>query len=602
MNNTVLRKTRTGWNAERYQGTYTEKFRVSSAYDEAAEIDAVLKYLEVESHHQNVLLIGMRNFKLVQAIAARLSKYSNLIVVEPTEDERIVLQCSPETFAEVAGNGKVSLIIGGTDHVMRQINAALYQKRFYYNAKHFKCITAPYIKASRPKEVGDLFSSAFEGMRALMSGFGNSIEDILVGYDNFVNNWSMYLEGLPSDVFKDGFREKPCIIVGAGPSLDKNIKALKSVRHQALVIAVDAALDRLLEEGIVPDSVATIERTEKSSLFYDKHQRIEDIVFLGPSLIQSDIISKFDMRIFTGRAQDPLIDGVIRQLGFESLEIGANVSHLPLAFAKYMGCDPIVFVGMDLAYQDDRTHAGSLGESHDIQNLYHKDEHVTYVKGQSGEQLKTLTFFMYAKKHIEQFILMDGQRSYYNCTGGGAEIYGAQNRSLEDVFGAIPKEAALNGQLEAFYRRIATMRTDAERAALTDTCIAFFNSVRGEFEDFKRFLDARLREVSSDKAPCLDLLERHLQQMDEQRSRYPVCSFIIQSVMIDYHNRFRQAPVSPSPQELESLKALTRNLYKTLDSVSDKAIESLEAYVMVLESQRKHFDACRGGHEEGMIH
>lgn len=51
----------------------------------------------------------------------------------------------------------------------------------------------------------------------------------------------------------------PVIIVSAGPSLDKNVKELRKAQGKAFIIVVDAALRTVLQAGVQPDIVCTID-------------------------------------------------------------------------------------------------------------------------------------------------------------------------------------------------------------------------------------------------------------------------------------------------------------------------------------------------------
>ena len=57
---------------------------------------------------------------------------------------------------------------------------------------------------------------------------------------------------LVSDL-KDDFTDVPMIIVGAGPSLAKNIEHLRSAQEKAIIVCVARALNSLQSAGIVPD-------------------------------------------------------------------------------------------------------------------------------------------------------------------------------------------------------------------------------------------------------------------------------------------------------------------------------------------------------------
>jgi len=58
------------------------------------------------------------------------------------------------------------------------------------------------------------------------------------------------------------FKGIPAIVVGAGPSLDKNVALLKEVNDNAVIIAVDRTLGLLIPLGITPHLVPFIDYSE----------------------------------------------------------------------------------------------------------------------------------------------------------------------------------------------------------------------------------------------------------------------------------------------------------------------------------------------------
>ena len=67
---------------------------------------------------------------------------------------------------------------------------------------------------------------------------------------------------------KDKFRDSASVLVGAGPSLDKNIFHLPLVREKAVIIASDAALKPLLRQGVVPDFVMVLDPQDDIVKFF----------------------------------------------------------------------------------------------------------------------------------------------------------------------------------------------------------------------------------------------------------------------------------------------------------------------------------------------
>jgi hypothetical protein len=76
-----------------------------------------------------------------------------------------------------------------------------------------------------------------------------------VWQQNFQANRSTIEQNLGVIALKNKFRNLPCIVVGAGPSLDKNVRFLHRAQNKAVIISCDAALKPLMGHGIVPEFV-----------------------------------------------------------------------------------------------------------------------------------------------------------------------------------------------------------------------------------------------------------------------------------------------------------------------------------------------------------
>ena len=86
------------------------------------------------------------------------------------------------------------------------------------------------------------------------------------------------------------FENLPAIIVGAGPSLDKNVTLLREVKDRAVIIAVDRTLGLLLPLGITPHLVPSI---DYSKINYDEkyapHQLEEKLFMVSAQTVYHKI-------------------------------------------------------------------------------------------------------------------------------------------------------------------------------------------------------------------------------------------------------------------------------------------------------------------------
>ncbi|MCE9537517.1 MAG: DUF115 domain-containing protein, partial [Nitrospirae bacterium] len=222
-----------------------------------------------------------------------------------------------------------------------------------------------------------------------------------------------------------------------GPSLEKNIHLLRELDGRAVIIAVDTALRLLLPLGIKPDIVTTIDFNQinfekfkdvpidpEISLVYHCGGYYESIrAFHGPRFTQSHV---------PNRIPDWLLQYVDDKGDIAS---GTTVAHLSFHLARLMGCDPITFIGQDLAFPKNQIHAADL-------SLWKvSTEDWDTVEDIFGEPVGTMGSFKHAIHHFEK-AFKDTKALIIDATEAGAKKAGARVMRLRDVideYCAVPK-------------------------------------------------------------------------------------------------------------------------------------------------------------------
>src|SRR5690606_10154588 len=146
---------------------------------------------------------------------------------------------------------------------------------------------------------------------------------------------------------RDAATGKPAIVVSAGPSLRRNIDALKDprVRERFVIIAVQTVLRPLLAAGIRPHFVTALDYHEISRRFYEglTAEAVEGITLVVEPKANPAILDAYPGRIrcVGDKVLDQLLGaGLRRERG--TLTPGATVAHLAYYLARHMGCDPVV--------------------------------------------------------------------------------------------------------------------------------------------------------------------------------------------------------------------------------------------------------------------
>lgn len=170
--------------------------------------------------------------------------------------------------------------------------------------------------------------------------------------ENLAKNIGWYAAAMGVGKLRDIHRGKPAIIVSAGPSLRKNIHLLKEAAGKVVIIATQTMLKPLLEMGVEPDYVTSLDYHDICTRFYENLPRGLKTRLVAEPKATSKIFGMYPGPIHL--LGSDFCDKMIREMidGKERLRAGATVAHLAFYLAEHLGCDPIIFVGQDLGFTD----------------------------------------------------------------------------------------------------------------------------------------------------------------------------------------------------------------------------------------------------------
>jgi hypothetical protein len=170
--------------------------------------------------------------------------------------------------------------------------------------------------------------------------------------ENIARNIGWYAATPSMARLKDKHKGTPAIIVSAGPSLRKNKHLIKDAAGKAVIVAVQTTLQPLLELGVEPNYVTSLDYHQICTRFFEK---------LPPTL-RTELVAepKATTAIF-GMNPGPIsllgndfAESLVREMKLNKAKLpsGATVAHLAYYLAEHLGCDPIIFVGQDLGFSD----------------------------------------------------------------------------------------------------------------------------------------------------------------------------------------------------------------------------------------------------------
>lgn len=169
---------------------------------------------------------------------------------------------------------------------------------------------------------------------------------------NVAYNLPTYVATPPIDHLKGRFAGYPGILVAAGPSLRKHLDMLAGLQDRAAICCVQTVFKTLLAKGITPHFVTSLDYSEISKRFFEGVQDFRGVHLVAEPKAASHVVDAYGGPV-------SLLDNSFARMclgddlaGRSGLRAGATVAHLCFYLLEYLGCDPIIMIGQDLAFSD----------------------------------------------------------------------------------------------------------------------------------------------------------------------------------------------------------------------------------------------------------
>ncbi|GMB09127.1 motility associated factor glycosyltransferase family protein [Thermolongibacillus altinsuensis] len=288
-----------------------------------------------------------------------------------------------------------------------------------------------------PKDFTDI-KFLFENYKVHQNSFNRHK---LLLQSNFQENIKRYHQSV--DVLFGKWINQPIVIVSAGPSLDKNKHLLRDIQNRALIMSVGTALKPLLQIDVIPDFVII---TDPQDIVYNQIDGLEDleIPLIALSTCNKHVLQNYKGYKFIAFQEGyDLAEQYARENNIKLVKTGGSVSTTALDISIQFGCNPIIFVGLDLAYTNNKTH---------VKGTYFYQENVNSkflrpIKSISGETVYTTKNLYIYLKWIEKRISMENNITFIDATEGGAYIQGTEILDLETVIQHRINNATINKDL-----------------------------------------------------------------------------------------------------------------------------------------------------------
>ncbi|MGE5390768.1 MAG: motility associated factor glycosyltransferase family protein [Deltaproteobacteria bacterium] len=283
------------------------------------------------------------------------------------------------------------------------------------------------------------------------------------------------------------FKDMPAVIISAGPSLEKRIDEIKEIQDRALIIAPGSGAKVCSNSGIKAHVALAI---DSSILVADILRNSKLDILLGSNRLHPEVYSVFPNKIYKFTLSNELIAKYYQKYSGlpsdDDISDYSSVSCAAVDLAVKMGCNPIILVGQDLCYYDNREHAG------EEENSLAEERKAAWIEAQdiNGNAVYTDDLFLTMRRDIEVLALRN-MATIINASEAGLGIPGVENQKFRDVITQYIDKKQVDIS-ESLAQTLNQIDNDSDK---TDNVSEFFHDLILEIEKIEKINSEKLEEL-----------------------------------------------------------------------------------------------------------
>ncbi|MGG4497719.1 motility associated factor glycosyltransferase family protein [Brevibacillus reuszeri] len=240
------------------------------------------------------------------------------------------------------------------------------------------------------------------------------------------------------------FKDKPAIIVAAGPSLNMEYENLKKVKAagSAYIFSVGSAINSLIANGIYPDAAFSYDGSEANSMVFKKiiDENIADVPLIFGSTIGYETLEQYTGQLVNFFVRHhSTVEMFLKRKNGESIVATdrlRTISSITMQVLISLDFSPIILVGQNLGYLGDEFYAKGIEYINPI-STQGQIEAAVRVKDVYGQIMLSSRGHTEMRNEMESFISSIQPVRIINATKGGANIEGTEFMPFEDVISGL---------------------------------------------------------------------------------------------------------------------------------------------------------------------
>lgn len=261
---------------------------------------------------------------------------------------------------------------------------------------------------------------------------------------NFFRNLPLLNGSCMATHLYEKFQGIPFILCGAGPSLTQDIPLLKSLENRAIILGSATGFNILNRAGVFPHFGLCIDPYEIQESRQLTHFGYETPFFYQLRFYHKATPLIHGPRIYIGNYNyekfGVWFNRELKLPRFENVELGVSTSNVFAYLAIELGCEPLIYLGMDLSFKNKTRYAEGITR-HGTDQVRHAEHDaldtssgmIVYAKNNKGEQVETKWNWLEEATQFTELAKSNSKRTFINATVEGLEIFEVPAKSLEEV-------------------------------------------------------------------------------------------------------------------------------------------------------------------------
>ncbi|WP_097025891.1 motility associated factor glycosyltransferase family protein [Clostridium peptidivorans] len=453
---------------------------IGSKYSVNRDIDKLLEELKDINNETIIIIFGLGTGEHILKILEN-TKYNKIVIFEP--DLSIIKTFINTKYSKDILESERFVLVNYTAEKCREVLDNIVTET---EANNVRILSYANYNQIFNEEFEEFFKVCIDIIQKCIVNIGTEIYFSKKMIEVYLSNIKNLISGKPINCYKNVAKNVPAVVVSAGPSLSKNIHKLKAAQDEFIIICGARTLKPLLDIGVTPDYVCIIDPDDISFDFIKEcENHSATMIYCEVSNFKTVDSYKGHKAIFKESSVFGNLTYKLTENNIDGLWHGGCVAHICMSFARYLGCNTIIFIGQDLAYTNNKQHDDKADFDGSNNKKIEEENNNIYVEDIHGGKVLTSRVLNFYRKNFEEYISRVSDIEFVNATEGGANIKGTKIMTLEESVNnygkGVKKDVPTLGDFKGFNKEIIIDNLEniySDLKNIDKSCEKYLNNIK----------------------------------------------------------------------------------------------------------------------------